>query len=338
MSQSVIAELAPHGVLRAGINMSNFLLVTGKTASGDPEGVSPDMARAIADRLGVPVKYVPYPKPGELADAAGGDVWDIGLIGAEPARAEKIAFTAAYVEIEATYLVPAGSPLQAIADVDRPGVRIAVTARSAYDLWLERNIKHAELVRSDSLASATEIFVRDKLDALAGLRPGLLKDIEKLPGARILDGQFSAVQQAVGTARTNAAGAAVPARVRRGGQSVRPGRAADREAQGGRPPLGRAGRLSGPEEPGNARPDLHQAHGFRAARNAAAADAAAADRADGAAGAHRRSDDRRRIGGIRRAVEGDGGEDRRVSGAVGRHAGVQDHLRRRSARRTVRVR
>ena len=128
------------------------------------------------------MKYVPFPKPGELADAAGTDAWDIGLIGAEPARAEKIAFTAAYVEIEATYLVPAGSPLQTIAEVDRPGVRIAVTARSAYDLWLERNIKHAELVRSDSLASATEKFVRDKLDALAGLRPGLLGDIQKLPG------------------------------------------------------------------------------------------------------------------------------------------------------------
>jgi polar amino acid transport system substrate-binding protein len=207
MSQSVIAELAPHGVLRAGINMSNFLLVTGKTPSGDPEGVAPDMARAIADRLGVPIKYVPYAKPGELADAAEGDVWDIGLIGAEPARAEKIAFTAAYVEIEATYLVPAGSPLKTIADVDRPGVRIAVSARSAYDLWLERNIKHAKLVRSDATITATEIFVRDKLDALAGLRPGLLNDIEKLSGARILDGQFSAVQQAVGTARTRAASA-----------------------------------------------------------------------------------------------------------------------------------
>jgi polar amino acid transport system substrate-binding protein len=207
MSQSVIAELAPHGVLRAGINMSNFLLVTGKTPSGDPEGVAPDMARAIADRLGVPIKYVPYAKPGELADAAEGDVWDIGLIGAEPARAEKIAFTAAYVEIEATYLVPAGSPLKTIADVDRPGVRIAVSARSAYDLWLERNIKHAKLVRSDATITATEIFVRDKLDALAGLRPGLLNDIEKLSGARILDGQFSAVQQAVGTARTKAASA-----------------------------------------------------------------------------------------------------------------------------------
>ena len=208
MSQSVIAELAPTGTLRAGINMSNFLLVTGKTASGDPQGVSPDMARAIADRLGVPIKYVPFPRPGELADAAGSNTWDIGLIGAEPQRAEKIAFSPAYVEIEATYLVPPGSPLTRIADVDRAGIRIAVSARSAYDLWLERNIRNATLVRVEGLGGAFEAFVRDKLDALAGLRPGLINDAPKLPGSRILDGQFTAVQQAIGTARSNAAGAA----------------------------------------------------------------------------------------------------------------------------------
>lgn len=207
MSPEIVAQLAPHGVLRAGINMSNFLLVTGRSPSGDPQGVSPSMAAAIAERLGVPVKYVPFPKPGELADQAGNDVWDIGLIGAEPARAEKIAFTAAYAEIEATYLVPAGSPLKSIADVDKPGVRIAVTARSAYDLWLDRNIKHATLVRTDSLDSAMEKFVAEKLDALAGLRPRLLTDVQKLPGAVILDGQFTAVQQAVGTAKANTAAA-----------------------------------------------------------------------------------------------------------------------------------
>lgn len=207
MSADVVSQIAPTGVLRAGINLSNFLLVTGKSASGDPEGVSPDMAREIATRLGVPVKYVPYKTPGELADAAGSGAWDIGLIGAEPQRAEKIAFTAAYVEIEATYLVPAGSPLKAIADVDRAGVRIAVTARSAYGLWLDRNIKHAELIQSTSLDGAYEQFVADKLDALAGLRPRLLSDVQKLPGARILDGQFTAVQQAIGTARGNDAAA-----------------------------------------------------------------------------------------------------------------------------------
>jgi polar amino acid transport system substrate-binding protein len=208
MTPEIKAQLAPHGMLRAAINMSNFLLVTGRSASGDPEGVSPSMARAIADALGVPVKYVPFAKPGELADEAGKDVWDIGNIGAEPARAEKIAFTAAYAEIEATYMVPPGSSLKAIADVDKPGVRIAVSARSAYDLWLERNIKHATLVRATGLDAAFNLFVADKFDALAGLRPGLLGDVKKMPGAMILPGQFTAVQQAVGTSKANTAAAA----------------------------------------------------------------------------------------------------------------------------------
>jgi polar amino acid transport system substrate-binding protein len=207
MSDQVRSELASTGVLRAGINLSNFLLVTGRDASGDPDGVAPDMARAIAERLGVPVKLVPFKTPGELADQAGKNIWDIGLIGAEPQRAEKIAFTAAYVEIEATYMVPPGSPIKAIADVDRKGVRIAVSARSAYDLWLENNIKNATLVRVSGLDAAYQKFVADKLDVLAGLRPGLLKDVEKSPGMKILDGKFTAVQQAVGTARPNTAAA-----------------------------------------------------------------------------------------------------------------------------------
>lgn len=207
MPQDVLAELAPTGVLRAGINLSNFLLVSGKSPTGEPVGVAPDMAREIAQRLGVPVAYVPYARPGELADAAGQGVWDIGLIAAEPARAEVIAFSPAYALIEATYLVPAGSPIRAIEDVDRPGMRIAIAARSAYDLWLTRHLRHAELVRSKSLDASFEQFVADKLDALAGLRPRLLQDAEMLPGARILDGQFTAVQQAVGTAKANAAGA-----------------------------------------------------------------------------------------------------------------------------------
>src|ERR1700749_2806657 len=114
MDRQVAAELAPKGVLRAGINMSNFLLVTGKTAAGDPQGVAPDMAAEIARRLGVPVDYVKYERPSILAAAAGTKTWDIGLIAAEPHRAAKITFTPTYCEIEATYLVPKGSPLQAI--------------------------------------------------------------------------------------------------------------------------------------------------------------------------------------------------------------------------------
>ena len=208
MSEQARTELAPGGVLRAGLNLSNFLLVSGKTEAGEPAGVAPDMAAEIARRLGVAVQYVTYKTPGELADAAETGAWDVGLIGAEPQRAEKIAFSPAYVEIEATYLVPAGSPIQSLADVDKPGVRISVTGRSAYGLWLDRHIERATLVKTGTLDSAYDKFVSDKLEVLAGLRPRLLSDVEKLPGARILDGRFTAVQQAIGTGRRNAAGAA----------------------------------------------------------------------------------------------------------------------------------
>lgn len=208
MSDQAKDELATGGVLRVGLNLSNFLLVSGKTDAGDPAGVAPDIGAEIARRLGVAVKYVPYKTPGELADAADTGAWDIGLIGAEPQRAEKIAFTPAYVEIEATYLVPDGSPIRSLADVDRPGVRISVTGRSAYGLWLDRHIEHATLVKTGTLDSAYERFVSDGLDVLAGLKPRLLTDVEKLPGARILEGKFTAVQQAIGTAPKNAAAAA----------------------------------------------------------------------------------------------------------------------------------
>jgi polar amino acid transport system substrate-binding protein len=205
MSDDVLSQLAPTGVLRAGINMANKLLVTGETAAGEPDGVGPEFARNIAAKLGVDIVYVPFPRPGDLADAVDENVWDIGLIGAEPSRAEKIEFTAAYVEIEATYLVPEGSPLKTIEDVDAEGVRIAVSGRSAYDLYLTRSLKHAELHRAAGLPGALELFIDEKLEALAGLRPALNTDIGKVPGGRILDGRFTAVQQAVGTQKANAA-------------------------------------------------------------------------------------------------------------------------------------
>ena len=208
ISDDIRTELAPTGVLRAGINLGNPLLVTGETASGDPEGVSPDMARTIAERLGVEVSYVPFVSPGELADAAEADVWDIGLIAAEPKRAETIAFTPAYVEIEATYMVPAGSSIETIDAVDRPGVRIAVSARSAYDLYLSRTLKSAELVRAPGLAATFDLFVAEKLDVLAGLRPSLMENAESVQGSRILDGRFMAVKQAIGTQQGKPAAAA----------------------------------------------------------------------------------------------------------------------------------
>lgn len=207
-SAAVIAQLTPTGKLRAGINMSNFLLVSSRGPAGEPVGVSPSMAAALAERLGVGLELIPYPNPGALADAAATHAWDIGNIGAEPQRAEKIAFTAAYAEIDSTYLVPAGSPIQSIDEVDRPGIRIAVSARSAYDLWLARNIRHATLHRAEGLDAATALFRDEKLDVLAGLLPRLLTEVADFPGARILPGRFTAVQQAIGTPRANTEAAA----------------------------------------------------------------------------------------------------------------------------------
>ncbi|MDH3681705.1 MAG: ABC transporter substrate-binding protein [Acidimicrobiia bacterium] len=200
-SADAVEALAPTGTLRAAINLSNFLLVTGKGKDGNPEGVSPDMAKALADRLGVGVELLRYKSPGQVADDAPTGVWDVGNIGAEPKRAERIAFTDAYCEIEATYLVPPGSDITSIDQVDQPGRRIASAARSAYDLWLERNLQHAELVQVTGPDASFTALVEQNLDAMAGLRPGLIKDVERLPGSRILDGQFTAVRQAMGTPR-----------------------------------------------------------------------------------------------------------------------------------------
>ena len=208
VAPAVRAELSPTGTLRAGINTGNFLLVTGFAGNGDPVGVSPDVAAEIARRLGVALKLVPYSDPGSLADGADRGEWDIGNIGAEPQRAQTIAFTPAYCEIQATYIVPAGSPIRSAEDVDRPGIRVATKGRAAYSLWLENNLRHAELLQTDTVDGAFDAFVDQELDALAGLRPRLLQDVERLAGARILEGQFSAVQQAVGTPRRNTHAAA----------------------------------------------------------------------------------------------------------------------------------
>ncbi len=205
VTAEVIAQLAPTGVLRAGINMSNFLLVVDKTPSGDPIGPSASLAAAIADALGVPLKLVPYANPSAIAAAAGTGEWDIGNIGAEPQRAEVMDFTAAYAEIEATYLVPPESTIQSIDEVDRPGNRISVSKGSAYGLWLENNIAQAELKPIEGGNAAFDQFVNEKMEAFAGLRPGLVTEAEKLPGSRILDGQFAAVQQAVGINKGNEA-------------------------------------------------------------------------------------------------------------------------------------
>ena len=206
-SSAVVSQLVPTGTLRAAINFGNPLLTARDPATGAPSGIALDIVHELGRRLGVPVAIVGYEGPGILADAVKSNAWDVGLIGAEPQRAQDIAFTAAYLEIEATYLVPPGSPLRTIADVDRDGVRIAVLARSAYELYLSRNLKHAQLVGEKSFDATFKRFSADQLDAIAGLRAQLVDDLEKLPGSRLLDGRFTAVQQAVGTPRERDAGA-----------------------------------------------------------------------------------------------------------------------------------
>jgi polar amino acid transport system substrate-binding protein len=199
--------LAPTGKLRVGVNMSNFLLTRTDPSTQQPAGVAVDLGRELGRRLGVPVDIIPYPNPGALADAAKSGVWDVGFLGAEPQRANEIDFTPAYVEIEATYLVPPGSPLKSIAEVDRAGIRIAVPEKSAYELYLTRTLKNAQLVHEKGADNAFKRFVDDKLDALAGLKPRLVTDCDKLTGSRILDGRFTAVQQAAGTPKGRGVGA-----------------------------------------------------------------------------------------------------------------------------------
>jgi polar amino acid transport system substrate-binding protein len=208
MSDAIQAELSVPGKLRVGVNLGNILLVTGESANGDPEGISPDLSATLAERLGLEVEYVPLATPGEVADALERDAWDIALIAIEPKRAETIHFSAGYTEIEATYLVPEGSNLQTIEDVDQPGVRIAVSERAAYDLYLSRTLKHATLHRAKGLPGAFELFKAEKLDALAGLVPALKENAESLPGSRLIPGRYTAVQQAIGTKHENKALAA----------------------------------------------------------------------------------------------------------------------------------
>ncbi len=175
VARNVIAELAPTGILRAGINTQNFLLVSNRDESCNPTEVAPSMARAIAARLGVASQLVAYESARRLGDAVEDGAWDISFMGAEPARAERIGFTPAYCEIEATFLVPAGSPLNSIGDVDLSGIRIATSTGSAYDLWLTRNIKHAQLIHPPDLPKSRDLFLTAFVDEAK--RSGLIADL-----------------------------------------------------------------------------------------------------------------------------------------------------------------
>ena len=201
LSPTAQSALTPAGKLRVGINHSNFLL-SQHDAAGRYSGVAIDLAAELARRLGVAIEIVGFESPGLMAEAVGRDAWDVAFMGNEPARAKEIAFSPAYLEIEAGYLVPPGSPIKDLAEVDRKGVRIALMGKSAYDLYLSRNIQHATIVRATSIDASFEIFVADKLEVLAGLKPRLTKDNAALPGSRMLEGRFTAIQQSIGTPRT----------------------------------------------------------------------------------------------------------------------------------------
>lgn len=196
-------QIAPEGCIRAAINLSNFLLVSGPGGPLGWRGVAPDLARVLADRLGTRLELVPYATPSQIAESVGTGAWTVALIGAEPARARLIAFSSSYAEIEASYLVPPGSSLTRVEEVDRPGVRIAAFRGSAYGLWLEANLKQATLVHAGSFSEAFDRFRGGEADALASLRPKLLKDVLAWPGTRIVECNFMTVRQSIGTSTGN---------------------------------------------------------------------------------------------------------------------------------------
>ena len=169
-------ELAPTGTLRVGLNLSNFLLINRGTPPGVHQGIVPDLAQALASELGVGLQFVPFASPGLLGDAVDQDQWDVAFMADEPARAKTVAFSPAYLEIQASYLVPAGSPLTAVEQVDRPGVRIAAMASGAYTLYLQRTLAHAELVLTGTIDESFEVFAAQGLEALSGLRTRLIAD------------------------------------------------------------------------------------------------------------------------------------------------------------------
>jgi polar amino acid transport system substrate-binding protein len=207
VSQAVRADLAPTGTLRVGINYGNPILAQGSPAAGDLRGIAVDLGRELGRRVGVPVTLVPYDAAGKMTDALKSGAWDVAFLAVDPARASEIDFTAPYLEIEGTYLVPAGSPIRTVEDVDRDGVRVAAGDKSAYDLFLSRTLMHATILRARTPAEALDLFKREKLEALAGVRQALVTGAATMPGSRVLDGRFMVIAQAAGTPRGRDAGA-----------------------------------------------------------------------------------------------------------------------------------
>lgn len=198
---AVMTALAPHGRLRAAINMSNFLLVSGRDENGAPDGISPDLAKAIAARLGVPCELIPYEGPGQLGDDVNADIWDIGNIAIEPARAQTIDFTQSYVHIDANFLVRKSAHFHSNEDINQENVEIILYNRSAYDLWLTDNFTAPTYIRVASIKESHAEFHAGRADVLASLKPKLVEEIEASDDYHIIDQPFTAIRQAVGIAK-----------------------------------------------------------------------------------------------------------------------------------------
>jgi len=196
---NVVTELAPTGKLRAAINFGNIVLAQKDPASGEPRGVSAELAREVAKRLGLPIEFASFDAAGKVFDALG--TWDIAFVAIDPVRAAGIDFTAPYVIIEGAYVVPADSPLKTVEDVDREGVRVAVARASAYDLYLTRALKHAALVRETNGPEALEMFRRDRLEAAAGVKQPIVAFAKEHPDTRVIPGRFMVIEQAMGTSK-----------------------------------------------------------------------------------------------------------------------------------------
>jgi polar amino acid transport system substrate-binding protein len=194
-------QFAPTGVVRAGINLGNPVIAQRGAEGGEPQGVGPALARELGRRLGLPVTFTTYETAGKLADAVKQGAWDVAFLAIDPERAQEIDFTDAYVNIEGTYMVRADSPLRRIEEVDRGGIRIAVGLKTAYDLYLSRELKHAELVRSASSKAAIAQFLEEKLDVVAGVKQPLVSKAAEMPGLRVMDGNFMTIRQAAAVPR-----------------------------------------------------------------------------------------------------------------------------------------
>ena len=204
----VVKAFTPTGALRASINLGNPILARRDESSGKPVGVSVDLATALAEQLGVELELIAYESAGISVQAVATERADIGFFAIDPVRSAEIAFTAPYVLIEGSYLVRDSSPITANDEVDREGVRIAVGKGSAYDLYLDRELRHARIVRAPTSPAVVQTFIDQALDVAAGVRQQLESDCRKHAGLRLLPGRFMVIQQAMGLPRTRSEEAA----------------------------------------------------------------------------------------------------------------------------------